>query len=160
MNDIESGAAQWSKKTAVDQDGKLIWYHAEKAKYIERTNHTMETQERLIVHVEQGRKDAEARLRQTEDELNKAKETIRQLEDTVKSLQEVCCSSLNNYNTDSIQLMSIVSQCNTMISCAKQVIVYCARSGHLLIKFYNREPLDPNRSGKNYISLFNFLLYD
>ncbi|RNA10964.1 hypothetical protein BpHYR1_010313, partial [Brachionus plicatilis] len=96
MNDIESGAAQWSKKTAVDQDGKPIWYHAEKAKYLERTNHTMETQERLIVHVErrfreeqEGRRDAEARLRQTVDELNKAKETIRQLEDTVKSLQEV-----------------------------------------------------------------------
>ncbi|RNA06605.1 hypothetical protein BpHYR1_027700 [Brachionus plicatilis] len=55
----------------------------------------METQERLIVHVErrfreeqEGRRDAEARLRQAEDELNKAKETIRQLEDTVKSLQE------------------------------------------------------------------------
>ncbi|RNA40220.1 hypothetical protein BpHYR1_025866 [Brachionus plicatilis] len=70
-----------------DQDGKPIWYHA---------NHTMETEERLIVHIErrfreeqEGRRVAEARLRQTEDELNKAKETIRQLEDTVKSLQEV-----------------------------------------------------------------------
>ncbi|RNA08534.1 hypothetical protein BpHYR1_038389 [Brachionus plicatilis] len=29
LDDIELGAAQWSKKTMVDQDGKPIWYHAE-----------------------------------------------------------------------------------------------------------------------------------
>ncbi|RNA27633.1 hypothetical protein BpHYR1_014768 [Brachionus plicatilis] len=68
LNDIESGAAQWSKKTMMDQYGKPIWLHAEKAKYFERTNHNMESQERLIVHIErryseeqEGRRDAEAR---------------------------------------------------------------------------------------------------
>ena len=73
-----------------------MWYHAEKAKYLERINHTIETQERLIVHTErrfreeqEGRRVAEARLRQAGDELNKAKENICQLEDTVKSLHEV-----------------------------------------------------------------------
>ncbi|RMZ98057.1 hypothetical protein BpHYR1_023182, partial [Brachionus plicatilis] len=59
-----------------------IWYHAEKAKYLERTNHTMESQERLIAHIlrrfreeQEGRRDAEARLGQAEDELDKAKKT-------------------------------------------------------------------------------------
>ncbi|RNA41790.1 hypothetical protein BpHYR1_051303 [Brachionus plicatilis] len=91
LNDIEFGAAQWSKKTMVDQDGKPIWYHVEKTNYLERTKHSMESQERLIAHIEQeqeGRRVAEARLRQAEDELDKTKKTIRQLEDTVKSLQE------------------------------------------------------------------------
>ena len=43
LNDIESGAAQWSKKTIVSPDDKPIWYHAEKARYLERTNHTLES---------------------------------------------------------------------------------------------------------------------
>ncbi|RNA17557.1 hypothetical protein BpHYR1_035604 [Brachionus plicatilis] len=95
LNDIESEAEQWSKKTMVNHDGKPIWYYAEKAKYLEKTNHTMKSQERLIDHIErrfreeqEGRRDAETLL-QAKDELDKAKKTIRQLEDTVKSLQEV-----------------------------------------------------------------------
>ncbi|RMZ99435.1 hypothetical protein BpHYR1_034092 [Brachionus plicatilis] len=68
----------------VDQDGKSIWYHAEKAKYLQRTNHTMESQERLIAHIERrfreeqdGRRDAKTRLGQAKDELDKAKKTSR-----------------------------------------------------------------------------------
>ncbi|RNA06132.1 hypothetical protein BpHYR1_000430 [Brachionus plicatilis] len=108
---------QMSEKKRKTQKGFAV-----KAKYLERTNHTMESQERLIAHIErrfreeqEGRRDAEARLRQAEVELDKAKKTIRQLEDTVKSLHEVLEGEENE-----VIVVTIDTVCNFI--------------GHLLLK--------------------------
>lgn len=52
INNIESGAAQLSTKTLVDDNNKPIWYHTEKAKFLQVSNQALKSQERLIARME------------------------------------------------------------------------------------------------------------